>query len=259
MPMSREDQPQAEGAKLRVGVPYRTRKEEVKRENGKHRLYLQAVEEAGAEAVPISLALSPAELAAQARTLDAVVLPGSPADVHPLRYGAQAHAECGLSDPQREQTDFALLDHAFAEGKPVLAICYGVQSLNVYLRGTLVQDIPSEVRTTIHHEWAGREEGAPEPFHAVSIEAGSRLAQLAGAAEAEVNSSHHQAILEPGRSLRITARAPDDVIEAVEWTGAGSNWVMGVQWHPERMMRDALARALFRQLIEAAQRAHVRG
>jgi len=257
--MSRENQPIAEGEKPRVGVPYRTRKEEVKGEHKKHQLYLEAARAAGGEAVPISLALSPAELAVQARSLDAFVFPGSPADVHPLRYGAEARAECGVSEPQREQADFALLEHAFTEGKPVLAICYGVQSLNVYLGGTLVQDIASEVRTTIHHEWAGREHGAPEPFHGVRIEPGSRLAQLAGVAEAEVNSSHHQAILEAGRNLRITARASDGVIEAVEWAGTGAIWVMGVQWHPERMMSDSLAQALFRQLIEAARRVHVRG
>jgi putative glutamine amidotransferase len=73
-----------------------------------------------------------------------------------------------------------------------------------------------------------------------------------GAAQAEINSSHHQSVLEPGRGLRVTARAPDGVIEAVEWT-ADENWVVGVQWHPERMPEDALAQALFRDLLAAAR------
>ena len=91
----------------------------------------------------------------------------------------------------------------------MLAICYGVQSLNVYLGGTLVQDIPSELRTEIPHS----RHGAEDPHHGADFEADSRLASLAGALEAEVNSSHHQSIARPGRNLRVTAHAPDGVIE----------------------------------------------
>jgi len=85
----------------------------------------------------------------------------------------------------------------------------------------------------------------------VRIEPGSELARLAGQAEERINSSHHQSIRAPGRGLRVTAQAPDGVIEAVEWTG-DSNWVVGVQWHPERMMGHPLSEALFRQLVLAA-------
>ncbi len=235
----------------RVGVPYRTRNEEVTGLSAKLDNYLDAVRQAGAEPVPISLLLSPDELQKLAQTLDGVVLSGSPADVDPARFGAARRPECADPDPDRERTDFALLEHAFAEHKPVLAICFGIQSLNVFLGGTLVQDIPSEIRTQIEHEWE-REKGAREPFHAARIELESQLAQLAGADEARVNSSHHQSIKEPGQGLRIAARAPDGVIEAVEWTG-DSNWVTGVQWHPERMAAtDALAQTLFRSLVSAA-------
>jgi putative glutamine amidotransferase len=235
----------------RVGVPYRTRNEEVTGLSAKLENYLEAVRRAGAEPVPISLLLSPVELHQLAQTLDGVVLTGSPADVDPARYGAARQLECATPDPDRERTDFALLEHAFAEHKPVLAICFGIQSLNVFLGGTLIQDIPSEMHTKIEHEWE-RERGAPEPFHAAGMEPGSQLAQLAGSNEARVNSSHHQSVKELGRGLRIAARAPDGVIEAVEWTG-DSNWVTGVQWHPERMAAtDALAQTLFRSLVSAA-------
>jgi len=235
----------------RVGVPYRTRNEEVTGLSAKLENYLEAVRQAGAEPVPISLLLSPDELQKLAQTLDGVVLSGSPADVDPARFGAARRPECADPDPDRERTDFTLLEHAFAERKPVLAICFGIQSLNVFLGGTLVQDIPSEIRTQIEHEWE-REKGVPETFHAARIEPESQLAQLAGADEARVNSSHHQSIKEPGQGLRIAARAPDGVIEAVEWTG-DSNWVTGVQWHPERMATtDALAQTLFRSLVSAA-------
>jgi len=240
--------------KPRVGVPYRTRTEELTGERGKYDKYLEAVRRAGGDPVEISLALSADELKNLARTLDAVVLPGSPADIEPSRYHAARHPKSADADPDRERTDFALLDHAFAERKPVLAICFGIQSLNVFLGGSLVQDIPSELLTRIQHPWTGAHQGAPEPFHVTHIEPGSRLSKLSGAAEVRVNSSHHQSILEPGRSLRVTSRAPDLVIEAVEWTG-DSNWVTGVQWHPERMAEtDSLAQALFRELVVASRK-----
>jgi putative glutamine amidotransferase len=219
--------------------------------------YIKALQQAGAEAVVISLGLSADHLDKIADTLDAVLLPGSPADVEPARFGAKRHPECAEADPDRERTDFALLEHAFSEHKPVLAICYGIQSLNVYLSGTLIQDIPSELQTSTRHDW-DKERGETEPYHAARIEPDSRLAQLAQASEAMVNSSHHQSVLEPGRDLRVVARAPDGVIEAVEWTG-NANWVTGVQWHPERMAgTDPLAQSLFRELIAAASRAPVR-
>jgi putative glutamine amidotransferase len=242
--------------KPRVGVPYRTRKEELSGERGKYNWYGEAVRLAGGEPVEISLTLHANELRDLANTLDAFVLPGSPADVAPERYHVARRPECAESDPDRERTDSALLENAFAEGKPVLAICFGVQSLNVFLSGSLIQDIPTEIRTDIQHKWE-REQGAPEPFHLVKIEPGSRLAQLAGKNEARVNSSHHQSVLTPGRDLRVTAHAPDGVIEAVEWTG-DANWITGVQWHPERMIKDdLLAQALFRALVEVARKAPV--
>jgi putative glutamine amidotransferase len=242
--------------KPRVGIPYRTRKEELSGERGKYNWYGEAVRLAGGEPVEISLKMPVGDLRGLAVTLDAVVLPGSPTDIDPGLYHAARRPECAESDPDRERTDSALLENAFVEGKPVLAICFGVQSLNVFLSGSLIQDIPSEVRTDIQHKW-NREQGAPEPFHLIRIEPGSRLAQLAGKNEARVNSSHHQSVLNPGRHLRVTAQAPDGVIEAVEWTG-DANWVTGVQWHPERMIKnDLLAQALFRELVEVARKAPV--
>ena len=240
--------------KPRVGIPYRTLKEELKSERAKYDSYVQAVKRAGGEPVEVSLSLSAGELGKLTETLDAVVLTGSPADVNPSLYGAARNPASAEADPNRERTDFALLEHAFAEHKPVLAICYGNQSMNVFLGGTLIQDIPSELQTPIEHPWSNRDKGAPEPFHVAKIESGSRLRELAGEEEVRVNSSHHQSILDPGRNLRIAARASDGVIEAVEWTG-DSNWVTGVQWHPERMAEsDLLAQHLFSALIEAARK-----
>ena len=240
----------APAPKIRVGIPYRTRKEELSNKRDSYDKYVAAVAANGAEPVEISLGLTPEESQSLAQTLDAVVLPGSPADVEPSLFHATRHPKTAESDAARERTDFALLDHAVTEHKPVLAICYGVQSLNVFLGGALVQDIPSAIHTKIQHAWAGHE--GPEPHHEVTLDAGSRLAQLAGSTQARVNSSHHQSVLQPGKNLRVVAHAPDGVIEAVEWTG-DANWIVGVQWHPERMVAaDELSQSLFRELAAAA-------
>lgn len=244
--------------KPRVGIPYRTRREELASERKSYDMYVEAVRQAGGEPVEVSLGLTTPELTNLSEWLDAVVLPGSPADVDPAKYGATRHPKCVEADPDRERTDFVLLEHAFGGQQPVLAICYGIQSLNAFLGGSLIQDIPSEVETNIRHEWKGRKLGVPEPFHTVRVEQGSRLFELARCtSEIRVNSSHHQAVRKPGRDLRVTATAPDGVLEAVEWTGDG-NWVTGVQWHPERMVKtDAVARALFESLVEAARKTAV--
>jgi len=239
------------GVRPCVGVPWRTAKEEADGNRLKIEYYYQAIAAAGGEPVPISLSMSPADLDQLARTLDAIVLPGSPADVDPARYSVKRHPKCADPDPARERTDYGLLDHAFATKKPVLAICYGAQLLNVYGGGTLLQDIASELPTKIKHDRNGLPAGV-DPRHGLRIEPGSKLAALARATEVEINSSHHQAIEKAGKSLRVTAHSIDGVVEAIEWTG-DANWVVGVQWHPERMKNDRLAEALFRELITAAR------
>jgi putative glutamine amidotransferase len=260
-----DNQESSRGSRPRIGVPWRSLKEEDAGRRDRFVPYLQAVEAAGGEAVPISLRSSPEELARLARDLDGFVLPGSAADVDPARYGAARGTHTADPDPARERADDVLLDCAFALHKPVLAICYGAQLLNVHCGGTLVQDIPSELRAPLEHPWRGREEGRPEPHHDVRIVPGSMLERLAGAIEAETNSSHHQSVREPGKGLRIAARSSDGVVEAVEWTGG--DWILGVQWHPERQWPQAsspaapsgvaLARALFEALVRAAQAVEV--
>ena len=247
--------PEQERSRPRIGVPWRTAAEEAANRRPKIDKYLLAVERAGGEAVLVSLATSSDQLKLDARNLDAILLTGSPADIDPSHFGAERDPATENADDARERADFTLLEHALAERKPVLAICYGIQSLNVFLGGNLVQDIPSEVGSTICHspendELPGGVE-APDASHLICVEPG-RVRMLSGAAQVEVNSSHHQSVLEPGRGLRVTARAPDGVVEAVEWEN-DSNWVVGVQWHPERMPEDALSQALFRELVTTAR------
>ncbi len=214
-----------------------------------------AVQAAGGEPVLLSL-VRPESLIGQLPGLAGFVLPGSPADVDPSEYGAANHGRSAPADLPRERTDRAILDHAFAEQKPVLAICYGCQLLNVYLGGTLIQDLRSETGTRIPHQKKDQpffHLGGPR--HQARFADGSRLRALANNSRAKVNSSHHQSILKPGRNLRITGEAEDGIVESVEWTGA-DNWVVGVQWHPERMPGDALASKLFEDFIAVARTAH---
>lgn len=230
----------------RVGVPWRTEKQERARDLRYNSLYLDAVRQAGGEPVQISLLSSPAKLAQIARTLDAIILPGSPADIDPIRFGARPHAKAAKADANREKTDFALLKHTLPAGKPVLAICYGIQSFNVYCGGSLYQDIPSELPKALVHS---TDTDRRDAFHDAHVT--GALAKLAAQPVVKVNSVHHQSVRRPGKGLRITGKAPDGVIEAVEWT-RGPGWAMGVQWHPERMPDDPLAQALFRRLVSEA-------
>jgi len=242
----------------RVGVPYRTVNEQVSGKRDSYDKYLAAIRAAGGEPVEISLQLSREPLEKLCSSVDAFVLAGSPADVEPKRYRAERSALSAPADTDRERTDLQLLAHAFTGHKPVLAICYGVQILNVFLGGTLIQDIASEVGSPIEHQWKNRKAGTPEPHHPAQLHPDSRLARLSGAARTEINSSHHQSIRDAAPGLRIAAVAPDGIIEAVEFVGA-DDWVTGVQWHPERMEQDPLSRALFRELVGVAQEARVRG
>jgi putative glutamine amidotransferase len=237
----------------RIGVPWRTSEEERESNLPKIGNYLGAVERAGGQAVLLSLA-DPEGLEKQIHSLDGFVLPGSPADVEPAEYGAANGGKSEPADVPRERTDKAILSHALEGQKPVLAICYGCQLLNVYLGGTLLQDLRSETGTQIPHR---KRDTVPErgddPWHEVSFTSGSRLARMAGSPDAVVNSSHHQSIAKPGRQLRISGQASDGIVESVEWTG-DANWVIGVQWHPERMPGNPLAEKLFSELVAAAKR-----
>jgi putative glutamine amidotransferase len=242
----------------RIGVPYRTLAEQLNGSIGKHEKYLASVEQAEGAAVAIELNSPVGDLEKLAARLDGIVLPGSPADVNPERYHSKSRPGTAKADLARENTDLTLLRHCFAEGKPVLAICYGVQILNVYLGGSLIQDISSELGGTFRHSWDGREQGEPEPFHGITLQEKSWMAEAAGGFRTQVNSSHHQSIREPGAGLHVVAHASDGVIEGVEWI-RDENWVLGVQWHPERMTDDAFARRLFKGLVLAARKAAVRG
>jgi putative glutamine amidotransferase len=201
------------------------------------------------------------------RTVDdcnGVLLPGSSADVDPTRFGAPRSSHTAASDVPRETVDSFLLRDAYSHRKPILGICYGLQSLNVYRCGSLIQHVPDflpeELRTLVNHE-AGK---TVPVAHAVEVERDSKLAAILGkngqldSSNAQkivvpVNSSHHQSAGTIGDGLRISARCLEDgIIEAVEGT-APDHFVVAVQWHPERSVDfDEPSRAIFSALVEAA-------
>jgi putative glutamine amidotransferase len=212
--------------------------------------YERAVGLAGGEPVRIPLDRSPAEVMKLIERCDAVLLPGSKADVDPAKYGAAKHEKTDPADPKRDTVDELLLQDAYNMHKPVLGICYGLQILNVYRSGTLVQHIESAV----NHE-AGRKVPVA---HDVKIEPGSKLAEILGISGViPANSSHHQSADVIGDGLKITARCPEDgIVEAVEGTSP-DHFVVAVQWHPERSFEDdERSRRIFRALVEAAREKH---
>jgi len=212
--------------------------------------YAEAVQAVGGEAVKIPVAASPAEVANLASSCEGVLLPGSGADVNPEKYGHVRIPECAPADPAREAVDELLMQDAANLHKPLLGICYGTQSWNVWRGGTLIQDL----KTPVDHK-PGRQ---VREAHRVSVARGSRIAKITGQIELAVNSSHHQALDQPGDGLSVVARSVEDnVIEAVE--GTGDQFVVGVQWHPERTFDSSPAsRALFTAFVDAAAKWHPR-
>jgi len=214
------------------------------------RYYAEAIAATGGVPVYIPLISDRSSLTSLAARLDGIVLSGSASDVDPCLYGEEPHPKIGPVVSERDETDLAMLEYAETHRVPLLAICFGAQSLNVSRGGTLYQDIPSQVPDAIQHEQAPP---VDRPYHTIDIAPDSLMARLAGGASARVNSTHHQSIKTLGKDLKVTAKARDGVIEAVEDT-RGDRFVVGVQWHPESGWRDnELSKALFSAFVEATK------
>ena len=176
--------------------------------------------------------------------LDGLLLTGSPSNVHPSHYGAEPSDPEILYDPERDATTLPLIREAIRRDLPILAICRGIQELNVALGGTLHQRVHEVPGRHNHRSRRDSSDGPYGPAHRVTLTAGGLLASLAGAPEVKVNSLHSQGIDRPAVSLRIEAVAPDGQIEAVSLPEA--RFVVGVQWHPEyKAVDDPFSSALF--------------
>lgn len=179
----------------------------------------------------------------------AVCLSGGP-DLDPDSYGAHRHALTGPTECRLDTFELALARAADARGLPILAICRGMQVLNVARGGTLHQHLPDIVDSRILHR---QQEPGAKVTHWVKLERASRLGRILGRERAKVNSFHHQAVASLGRGLRITGRAADGTVESLE--DLDREFVVGVQWHAECLVDRAPQAALFRAFVDAARKA----
>jgi len=207
--------------------------------------YVEAVARAGGLPVPIP----PTDSAAPEEFLvglDGVVLTGG-RDYDPASYGQEPHGATKLMHPLRDEFDRRLAACLLRLDIPTLGICGGMQLLNIAAGGDLHQHIPDAFPGSLTHtRVSGR-----DSYHEATVEPGSLLARLLGRERLEVNSSHHQAAWTVGKGFRVVARSPDGIVEAIE--DPTRRFLLGVQWHPERLLERAEHLALFVGLVEAAR------
>lgn len=207
--------------------------------------YVDALRRAGA--VPVVIPPQPENAAELVEGLDGILLAGGE-DCDPLAYGESPLPGIEPMDPRRQSNDLTLARIARERGIPTLGICLGLQVMNVAAGGTLIQDIDSQFETDIDHASISEDRAR----HDVLIEQGTRLSQILPAVELNVNSSHHQAIKAVADGFRVTALAPDGIVEGLE--DPRHPFYLGVQWHPEDMKGEGSAASLFAAFVEAARK-----
>jgi putative glutamine amidotransferase len=215
--------------------------------------YRQAVLHVGGEIRVVDLSMAPAEVLAE---IDGLLLAGGE-DVAPGRYGEAPHPSVVDVDPHRDDFEIALVEQARQRNVPILAICRGIQVLNVACGGTLVQDIPTQVAGALDHKLTVPPHASYDLAHEVWLDKDTLLARLmrerlSDADSCEANSRHHQAVKQVAPGFQVSATAPDGVIEAIEDPTA--RFCLGVQWHPENFWRTGEFRPLFEGFLEAATR-----
>jgi putative glutamine amidotransferase len=210
--------------------------------------YLKALEEAGA--IPLVVPpLSTPLVEALLDRVDGLCLSGGP-DLDPSTYDQRRHERTGPIEPGLDEFEIALAAAADARGMPILAICRGLQVLNVARGGSLHQHLPDVVGESINHR---QPEPGNQPTHSVSLDPDSRIVSILGREQADVNSFHHQAVSRLGRGLVITGWASDGTVESIEATDR--RFVVGVQWHAETLVDRPEHAALFRAFVDEARQA----
>ena len=213
-----------------------------------NRVYIETIEAAGAAVVAVPLPADPDRLRAVYDLCDAVCLTGGP-DVAPALYGEQTREDCNVETaPEMDQVDLTLARWAVAEEKPLLAICRGMQVLNVALGGTLWQDLGRQFAGALAHHHEPRQ----EVIHPIELVAASRMRDIAGAPTVAVNSVHHQGLRDVAADLQVTAHSPDGLAEAVEH--AHHPFAVGVQCHPEELRaQHPWAARLFQEFVASSR------
>jgi putative glutamine amidotransferase len=214
------------------------------------RKYAEGVLQAGGVPVIVPHNLAEDSLAVVLDRLDGVLLSGG-GDIDPALFGEELHPATCEIEPDRDRVELTLARWVVERDLPFLAICRGIQVLNVALGGSLVQDIPSQVPDALQHSFDRKTTPRDYLAHPVKIDPNSHLARIMQLEVAQTNSWHHQSIKQAAHGLRVTATAPDGVIEAVEVPGR--RYAIGVQWHPEWMFEKWVAhRRLFEELVKAS-------
>lgn len=213
--------------------------------------YTTAIERAGG--IPLVLPLHVENTEAMLDVLDGIVFSGG-GDINPTLFGQEHHESLSYMDDERDTFEMALMKAAFERDMPILAICRGVQVMNVERGGTLVQDIPSQTDSRTEHNQRAAKVGEHEIFQqATVLEGANPLVDAMGTGEVNINSFHHQALGEIPDSLEVLATSDDGIIEAVY--APGQTYAVGTQWHPERLAAEhGEHQELFNQLVAAARR-----
>lgn len=209
--------------------------------------YVDAVARVGGVPVTLAPTEDPNMIAQYVERLDGLIISGGK-DIPPPLYGEQAIPETDALPEDRPLFEIGLVRRFREMDKPVLGICYGCQLLNVAFGGTLIQDVPSQVQNSLQHRRTSSAE--PHARHRVTLREGSLLRQILGRNEVEIVSSHHQAVKQPASCFKVTATAPDGVVEAIEVEDA--HFFVGVQWHPEMDPEAEATHALLHAFIRAA-------
>ncbi|MEL7434330.1 MAG: gamma-glutamyl-gamma-aminobutyrate hydrolase family protein [Chloroflexota bacterium] len=210
------------------------------------------IEEAGGLPVLIPSMVSLDTLRQTYERLDGVLLPGG-GDIEPSRYNTEPNTKLFDVSAERDEMEISLAQWAIEDDLPVFGICRGIQVLNVAMGGSLVQDIPTQLETDLRHSITSPEEEARHKIlHDVTVEPDSRLAEILGDTTVPVNSLHHQSLQSVAERAKITAHAPDGIVEGIELPD--KHFVLAVQWHPEDLVaNDARMNNLFTAFVQAAQ------
>jgi putative glutamine amidotransferase len=217
------------------------------------RKYAEGVLQAGGAPLIVPHNLDEKSLGAVLDRLDGVLLSGG-GDIDPAVFGEELHPATCEIEPDRDRVELTLARLIVERDLPCLAICRGIQVLNVALGGSLVQDIPSQIPNAVPHSFDRKTTPRDYLAHPVKIDPQSQLARVMQVEVAQTNSWHHQALKRVAEGLQVTAYAPDDVIEAVE--APGRRYAIGVQWHPEWMFEKwAEHRRLFEGVVRASESA----